>query len=213
MQVTTQDMSTFFDPFFAALPWLVRWLFRRHPILIVSECMAAPDQWRVNLWKRSVEPVAQSERSSAPARMHIPAIILRQSLRMNMFGHAGISKRVRYLATHAEMPWLKRFELMLSMYESELLPIRKNLSLRFLKTFALRWRELLLYAQVAVRMAVGQNPVEIEQRLLLRAGSRRSTSATPVTKPNAEAQRSAENAEKTNPYVEPATREWRSLSH
>jgi len=203
VQVTTQDMSTFFDPFFAALPWLVRWLFRRHPILIVSECMAAPDQWRVNLWKRSVEPVAQSERSRAPARMHIPAIILRQSLRMNMFGHAGISKRVRYLATHAEMPWLKRFELMLSMYESELLPIRKNLSLRFLKTFALRWRELVLYAQVAVRMAVGQNPVEIEQRLLLRAGSRRSTSATPVTKPNAETQRSAENAEKPqNDFVE-----------
>ena len=135
--------------------------------------------------------------------MHIPAIILRQSLRMNKLGHAGISKRVRYLATHAEMPWLKRFELMLSMYESELLPIRKNLSLRFLKTFALRWRELVLYAQVAVRMAVGQNPVEIEQRLLLRAGSRRSTSATPVTKPNAETQRSAENAEKPqNDFVE-----------
>ena len=172
VRVTTDDMQTFFGAFFAALPWPARWLFRRHPMLVVSEGGAEPVQWRVDLWKRRVEPAARSERTGAPARMHIPAIVLRQSLRMNMFGHAGISKRVRYLATHAEMPWLKGFELLLSMYESELLPLRKNLSLRFFKTFALRWRELVLYAQVAVRMAVGQNPIEIEQRLLLRAARR-----------------------------------------
>ena len=176
VRVTTEDMLAFFGPFFAALPWPARWLFRRHPMLIVSEGGAEPVQWRVDLWKRSVEPATEIERTTASARMHVPAIVLRQSLRMNMFGHAGISKRVRYLATHAEMPWLKRFALLLSMYESELLPIRRNFSRQFLKTFALRWRELVLYAQVAVRMAVGQKPIEIEQRLLLRAGARRSTS-------------------------------------
>lgn len=107
--------------------------------------------------------------------MHIPAIVLRQSLRMNMFGHAGISKRVRYLATHAEMAWLKRFELLLSMYEFELLPLRKNFSRPFPEDIRLRWRELVLYAQVAVRMAVGQKSIEIEQRLLLRAARRASS--------------------------------------
>jgi hypothetical protein len=135
--------------------------------------------------------------------MHIPAIILRQSLRMNMFGHAGISKRVRYLATHAEMPWLKRFELMLSMYESELLPIRKNLIFALPQDLRAALARARALCAGRSEDGGGTDPVEIEQRLLLRAGSRRSTSATPVTKPNAETQRSAENAEKPqNDFVE-----------
>jgi UDP-MurNAc hydroxylase len=92
-----------------------------------------------------------------------------------MFGHAAISKRVRYLATSALMPYLTRFELLLQAYELEFLPLRRNLSVRTLKSYALRWRELVLYAQVALRMALGQKAIDIEQQLLIRAGTRRAS--------------------------------------
>ena len=104
----------------------------------------------------------------------MPAIVLRQCLRMNMFGHAAISKRARYLATKEFMPYLKRFELLLTAYELEFLPFRRNLSVATLKTYSRRWRELVLYAQVAVRMAFGQKPIEIEQQLLVKGAGRAS---------------------------------------
>jgi UDP-MurNAc hydroxylase len=172
--VTTEHMRAFFQPFLSSLPLLVRWMFRRHPIVIVAEGGAAPAQWQIDLFARTVEPVAETARSTALARMHIPAIVLRQSLRMNMFGHAAISKRVFYRATAAFMPHLNRFEALLRAYELEFLPLRRNLSVAAVKNALSRWRELVLYVQVAVRMILGQKPAEIEQRLLLHAGARRS---------------------------------------
>jgi UDP-MurNAc hydroxylase len=172
--VTTEHMQAFFRPFFASLPLLMRRKFRGHPVIMMAEGGATPAQWRLDVYRRTVEPIGQSECLHAPARMHFPAIVLRQCLRMNMFGHSAISKRVRYRATAAEMPYLKRLELLLSAYELEFLPLRRNLSLATLKTCVRRWRELAFYIQVVMRMLVGQKPIEIEQRVLTEAAARRT---------------------------------------
>jgi UDP-MurNAc hydroxylase len=179
--VTTQNMCAFFDPFFQSLPLLLRRAFRNHPMVMVAEGGAAPGQWRIDLYNRTVTPIEPSASSVAPARMQLPAIVLRQCLRMNMFGHAGISKRARYLATQEFMPYLKRFELLLTAYELEFLPLRRNLSWATLKTYSRRWRELVLYAEVAARMAFGQKPIEIEQRLLVNAAARTSPASISVS--------------------------------
>src|SRR5262249_49474813 len=93
VRVTTEDMRRFFDPFFRAIPWWARLRFRGKPVLIVCEAGAAPTSWWVDLWRKSVSEGTPDDIERARMRVHIPAIILRQSLRMNMFGHAGISKR------------------------------------------------------------------------------------------------------------------------
>jgi len=111
-------------------------------------------------------------------RIHIPAIVLRQSLRMNMFGHAGISKRVRYLASHADMRRLRLFEFLLECYEVELLPLRRNLSARSLRVWLRRWREAVLYLQIAFMLGAGHNLIQVEQQLLRKTGARRSSKAT-----------------------------------
>ena len=180
--VTTEVMRAFFDPFLASVPWLLRRKFRNRPIVMISEGGAAPGQWQIDVDKRTVAPIEASAASTAPARMHVPAIVLRQCLRMNMFGHAAISKRVRYLATRESMPALKRFELLLNAYELEFLPLRRNLSLATVRTYLRRWRELILYAEVAARMALGQRAIDIEQRLLIRAAapSKREPLASPA---------------------------------
>ena len=65
-------------------------------------------------------------------------------------------------------------------YELEFLPLRRNLSWATLKTYSRRWRELVLYAEVAARMAFGQKPIDIEQRLLIDAAARTSPGSMSV---------------------------------
>jgi UDP-MurNAc hydroxylase len=170
--VSTQDMLAFFRPFLESVPWFLRRKFRDRPMVVVSDGGRAPAQWRIDLYKRSVTPIDAAEASAAPARIHFPAVVLRQCLRMNMFGHAAISKRPRYLATTKLMPDLLRFEMLLNAYELEFLPLRRNLSLATLKTCLRRWRELFFYAEVMVRLVLGQRAQEIEQRLLTNAAGR-----------------------------------------
>jgi hypothetical protein len=99
-------------------------------------------------------------------RIEIPALILRQCIALNMFGHAGISKRVDYFATRASMPALKRVQALLEWYEAELLPISGNVSCRTIKAMLPRWREVLLYTRVISERARGADFPEIERRLL-----------------------------------------------
>jgi UDP-MurNAc hydroxylase len=170
--VSTEDMRAFFVPFLESIPWFVRRKFRDRPMVVVSEGGRAPAQWRIDLYRKTLTSIDAAESATAPARIHFPAIVLRQCLRMNMFGHAGISKRPRYLATTQLMPHLLRFEMLLNAYELEFLPLRRNLTLATLKSGLRRWRELFVYAEVVVRMALGQKAQEIEQRLLVNAAAR-----------------------------------------
>ena len=172
VSITTENMRAFFGPFMASVPWLVRRTFRNRPIVIIAEGGAVPGQWSIDLHQQTVTPIDAAVAADAPARMHVPAMVLRQSLRMNMFDHAAISKRVRYVATSLLMPHLKRFELLLRAYELEFLPLRRNLSLATLTTCLRRWRELVFYVQVAAQLALGRKAVDIEQHMLMRLATR-----------------------------------------
>ena len=85
---------------------------------------------------------------------------------MNMFGHAGISKRVHYHATAAAMPALKRFVTITELAEAEIFPLRGHLSLRAVKALMPRWREGVLYARVVADLARGRDFPTIEERYL-----------------------------------------------
>jgi hypothetical protein len=83
-----------------------------------------------------------------------------------MFGHAGISKRVNYYATRQAMPALKRFNVILELFESEVLPLRKAISWRAAKALLPRWREGLLYTKVLIDLVRGYSLPAIEERQL-----------------------------------------------
>jgi UDP-MurNAc hydroxylase len=174
VRVTTEDMQRFFGQFFQAVPWLARLPFKGKPILMVCEGGAAPASWWIDVWTKRVWEGAAEDEPRARMRIHIPAIVLRQSLRVNMFGQAGISKRVRYLATRIDMKRLRLFEFLLEMYEVELLPVRANFSPRSLQAWMRRWREPLLYLQLILWVASGHKLIDFEQHLLERTGDRRS---------------------------------------
>ena len=77
----------------------------------------------------------------------MPNIVFRDAILKNMFHHAGISKRCRYLANDSfDMGSLRRFVGKLERYE-----LTGDIDLRYMKRLFLsysdRWRELVVYAK------------------------------------------------------------------
>lgn len=80
--------------------------------------------------------------------IEIPALILFQSITMNVFGHARISKRVRFIATKDTMALLRRFASVLEWKEAEMFPALSHANRRPIRAFVNRWRESLVYRRV-----------------------------------------------------------------
>ena len=158
-------VTKFITALSAKLPGLMKRRLRGE-VLLVSRSAKRVDGFAVDLAAATVRKVDAAAFATFDARIEFPAIILLQSLRANMFGHAAISRRVDYHATKAAMPLLKRFATALEWSESELLPLRGNFSRRSLRAALPRWREAMLYMVVAGHLARGRSFTAIEERLL-----------------------------------------------
>jgi UDP-MurNAc hydroxylase len=163
--VSLSAVEKFFATLVADLPVALR---RRAggDVLLVALSSKRTDGFAVDLAAGTVRTVAPDDFHDFDARIEFPAIILLQSLRMNMFGHGSISKRVNYFATVAAMPRLKRFVQALDISESELIPVQGNFSRRSLRAAVPRWREAVLYSQVAIELARGRSFTQIETKML-----------------------------------------------
>lgn len=167
-EVTDKDMEGFFLPFLASLGLLFRYPFKGRPIYIRASNRRGSRSWRIDLWDRTVAACEEGESLAGSMQITYPAIVLRQCLKMNMFSHAGISKRGRYQALKREMTRLILFEHYLKMREYEALPLRGLLLRRSLSCWLRRWRELVLYGQVIYLRWIRKVSMEdLEQKLLL----------------------------------------------
>jgi hypothetical protein len=113
-----------------------------------------------------VRQVASEDFSSFDTRIEFPTVVLRQALALNMFQHAGISKRVHFYSTRASMPKLKRFVAILEIAESEIFPLRRNFNRRAIRALLPRWREALLYSRVVADVAAGTPLPALEEKYL-----------------------------------------------
>lgn len=121
----------------------------------------------VDLERGEVAEISFEDARAHDMRIEIPAFILAQSIAMNMFGHAGISKRVRFIATREAMPLLSRFVAVLEWKEAEMFPLASHARSRPVGALANRWREGLVYARVIWEKLVRRQSLpEIEERLL-----------------------------------------------
>jgi hypothetical protein len=166
--VSEADLRKYFNRLHGHIPWFWRRRFAGRPVYFNSRSGERSDLWRIDVNANSVTRVAREEYLSSDMRIEMPAIMLRQALRMNMFGHTGISKCVKWVATRQSMRLLGFFMLMLDFEEYELIPLRRNLSWRSLRVWWRRWREVLGYAQLTwimkSRKIAGK---EVEQVALL----------------------------------------------
>lgn len=163
-------VERFFAKVAAATPFFLLRPLKGREVLLVARSARETRGFAVDLAAggkvRAVEP-AEFDRFAI--RIEFPALVLLQSMAMNMMSHAAISKRVHYYATRDGLRAMNRFNAILELYESEILPLRGNFSWRSIRALLPRWREGLLYAQVLVELQRGYDLPAIEERQLERA--------------------------------------------
>ncbi len=164
--VSFKTVERYFQKLARDVPALLTAKLRGHEVLLVAKAGDTRTGFAVDLPAGRVRAVAPTDFAGFAMRIEFPAIILRQALAMNMFEHAGISKRVHFFATSAQMPRLKRFVKILEMAEAELFPLRAHLTRRTLRALLPRWREGLLYVRVLADLARGGNLPSLEEKYL-----------------------------------------------
>ena len=162
------------------IPFLLRRRLDRE-VLVVS--CAGDRRWgyAINAARGTSRQVEPEDFASFGVRLEMPEIVLRQAVMMNMFHHAEVSKRLHLYATEADMPLLRLFVTVLTLKEAEILPLKSLLTLRTVNAFIPRWRELLLYVQVAWLTLKGLKVGDLEERLL--AGPDRRRASPPASPP------------------------------
>ncbi|HEY8434523.1 MAG TPA: hypothetical protein VIK68_07905 [Sphingomicrobium sp.] len=165
--VSLKTVQRFFTRLAANVPSVLTRKLKGAEVLIVARSGEKSAGFAVDLHGGgSVREIAPGQFGAFDKRIDFPAIVLRQALAMNMFQHAGISKRVHYYATTAAMPALKRFVAILELAEAEVFPLRSNLNLRAIRALLPRWREGLLYARALADVARGNKLPDLELRYL-----------------------------------------------
>ena len=81
---------------------------------------------------------------------------------LNMFSHIGISKRVAYKSRQDDAKHIQKFNELLAAYEYEALPLRRLFSLRTLRLYVRRWREIILYVQLLTGVLTGKTLHQLE---------------------------------------------------
>ena len=98
----------------------------------------------------------------------MPKIILRDSVIKNMFSHAYISKRCKFIANNeSDMKILKSFLSKIENFELIVKPIKSLYLFRVFVGYCLRWREVIVYFKAFyLQKTQGLELYEIEERLL-----------------------------------------------
>jgi UDP-MurNAc hydroxylase len=160
-------MEKFFGDLSARLPAFLKRRFKGKEVLIISKSDRETAGFAIDIHAGKVRAVEQEQFSSFDMRIEFPALILKQALGMNMFGHAGISKRVHYFATKAEMPNLGQFVAFCEWNEAEVFPLRSNFKRRTVRALLPRWREGILYSQVMLDIKRGRGDLAaLEEKYL-----------------------------------------------
>ena len=153
--VSLMQMQRYFEDFFRALPYLIRRIYKGKPVTYIltgSEITC----FIVDLHLGMVAKVPTPEGSKHPLHVHTSAYIVRHCLSLKMMHLMGISKRLRFRSRRADAKYLLLLEMIYTAYENDLFPLKRLISLRFLGIWLPRWREILLYARILVRLGLGQ---------------------------------------------------------
>jgi UDP-MurNAc hydroxylase len=176
--VSLKTVERYFARLAPAVPRTLTRKLKGCEVLLIARAGSRRTGFAVDLYGGGrVREIDADEFQQFDKRIEFPAVVLRQALAMNMFEHAGISKRVNFYATHAAMPHLKRFVRILELAEAEIFPLRRHFRRRTLRALMPRWREGLLYARAAIDLAKGYDLPELEEKYLqtLSAGGRAQT--------------------------------------
>ncbi len=146
--VSETDLRKYFGRLRAHVPWFWRRRFKGRPVFFKALSGERSELWKIDLFGGIVARASLEEYQASDMRIEMPAIVLRQCLRMNMFGQGGISKRIKWVGSSQSMGLLGFFVLMTDFEEYDLIPLHRNLTWRSIRVWMRRWREVIGYAQL-----------------------------------------------------------------
>lgn len=126
--------------------------------------------WRFVARDRIFESVPPARASQVGVPLLIfPAIIFRDAVVMNMFHHAGISKRCEFRASNpSDMVRLKRMLDVLELVELGRYPTSASYLYRLVRAYVRRWREVFVYAHALWLLRVRRVPIYLAEEAILR---------------------------------------------
>lgn len=124
--------------------------------------------YKLTPFRKQVSPASEKDIHESRIVISFPAIVFRDAVLRNMFAHARISKRCRFIAEDkAAMSELKRFLALHSRLEFGLYPISMRYMSRFSGGYLRRWREVFVYCAAAWHLHIRKRPeYEVEERIL-----------------------------------------------
>jgi UDP-MurNAc hydroxylase len=154
-RISLDEVRRLLSPFFRALPFYFRGLYRRHPLTFVLTAGERRFVYRVDFCRRSVEELRSPDSADEIFQMHTSVHIFKKSLAVGLFAMIPISKRVRYCVTRRNKKYMEFLNTLFCLFEYRVPPLARP-SLRFFETWALRWREVFLYSRILFNLARGK---------------------------------------------------------
>jgi UDP-MurNAc hydroxylase len=166
VRVRLSEVEKYFGRFFKVVPFFLKRSFAGKPIILCAKYSGGVDYFEIDMHKGRVRQITESDRGGHPIQFETAGFILKRAMGLNMFSHVGISKLVVYRSLQADAGHLRRFNELLAAYEYEVLPLGKLFSMRTARVYLRRWREILLYAQLAAGILAGKTVHQIEAKQL-----------------------------------------------
>ena len=149
-------ITGYFQRFSAAVPFPLRLMFRGRHICYVLGAGSSTHVLAVDLQGGTVEVRDGVSDASDPIQIHTSLHVFQNCIGSNLFSHLAISKRVRYRVAASSLRHLQIWNLLFNLYEYEWFPLRNTLRPRVWGAWRRRWREVLLYARIAIDQIRGR---------------------------------------------------------
>jgi len=146
----------FFAKCFKAMPWFMRRMWKDDKVLFVLQ--ADKEQYlEVDFYNKTVKEIESYTDESHPFQIIVKTALFNHCVITELFSHLAISKRVRYRMPKRLWKQARLLAYFFNFYEYDMLPLRVIKPGRFIYGWALRWREVLLYANIALNALFGRS--------------------------------------------------------
>jgi UDP-MurNAc hydroxylase len=152
-EIDKQVVVDYFEQFTTTLPFFIKRYFKNvNFTYVLSAGDAIKYVYQINIYEgRVVElpPDTPLDHKQYPIQIHTTAFIFLRGIEFRIFSHMCIGKRVFYKVTSHHKKYMEALNLVFNAYEYDLLPIRRIFTWRSVESWSMRWREIVLYMQLA----------------------------------------------------------------
>ena len=155
--LTENVVARYTSGLLSGTPFFLRRLFRGKPITLVAHSDAGDTAYELDIHGRTWRKLEAWNDEDNPIQIHANANVFVMCIKQVNWNSLGISKRVRYRVRNDDKKIVVYFSELNDLFDCEVLPLSKSLNPRFVAVWLRRWRELVLYLQIAADLGRGRH--------------------------------------------------------